>query len=270
MKKCVEVPYLRPAEILAAREKTSLIFLPVAPLEWHGPHLPLGTDPLNAYQNALFLARELDGLVMPPLFIGTERERRPEMLKSIGFKPSDYVVGMDFPKNSLPSQYFKEEVFALVLRNQLKLLADDWRFRRIVIANGHGAENQIAVIQRLKKEFEGTRPVRVLLMMPLVNFPGDNKWSHATLEETNATLFHYPESVDLKALPAGKKPLKNLDWAIIDDLTFRGRPAPGFTVRPEEDPRRATPAQAKKQVLRTRANCLRQVRDWLAREAAKA
>ncbi|MBA7497819.1 hypothetical protein ES704_00551 [subsurface metagenome] len=29
-------------------EKLPLIFIPLAPLEWHGLHLAIGTDPINA------------------------------------------------------------------------------------------------------------------------------------------------------------------------------------------------------------------------------
>ncbi|MFH0963476.1 MAG: hypothetical protein V2A58_05630 [Planctomycetota bacterium] len=42
MKNRVEAQYLRPGEIVAIREAHGLIYLPVGPLEWHGPHLPLG------------------------------------------------------------------------------------------------------------------------------------------------------------------------------------------------------------------------------------
>ena len=38
---------MRPSEILEAKERCSLIYLPIGPLEWHGPHLPFGVDPIN-------------------------------------------------------------------------------------------------------------------------------------------------------------------------------------------------------------------------------
>lgn len=54
---------------------------------------------------------------------------------------------------------------------------------------------------------------------------------------------YYPDTVDLKKLPAKPVPLRNTKWAIIDDLTFRGRPKKGFIVRVEEDPRDSNPHQ---------------------------
>jgi creatinine amidohydrolase len=91
---------MRPEEIIEERERLPLIYLPIGPLEWHGPHLPLGTDPLHAREVAIGLAKKLGGVVLPPYFIGTERERKPEMLESIGFKKKEWIVGMDFPENS--------------------------------------------------------------------------------------------------------------------------------------------------------------------------
>ena len=44
----VQMEYLRPHEILQEKERCSIVYLPVAPLEWHGPAMPYGTDPLVA------------------------------------------------------------------------------------------------------------------------------------------------------------------------------------------------------------------------------
>ena len=162
------------------------------------------------------------------------------MLRNIGFTGDEYIVGMDFPQNTLKSLYLKEEVFALVLRNYLELLIDDWQFKNIVIVNGHGAENQISVIQRLQTELSENRKVRIILVMPMLNYP-EHKWSHATKEETETMMAYYPKSVDLSTLPAKDTPLANTEWAIVDDLGFRGPPSKDFAVRLEEDPRMSDP-----------------------------
>ena len=73
----LQFAHARPDEILAAREVCGILWLPVGQLEWHGPHLPFGVDPLNAESTALACAREMGGLVLPTLFCGTERERPP-------------------------------------------------------------------------------------------------------------------------------------------------------------------------------------------------
>jgi len=113
MEREVRVQFLRPGQIVAEKEKGSIVFLPLGPLEWHAPHLPLGTDPLNAQEASLRVAHKIGGVVLPTLFLGTERERSPEMLKSIGFKGDEYIVGMAFPENTIPSFYVPEEILAV-------------------------------------------------------------------------------------------------------------------------------------------------------------
>jgi creatinine amidohydrolase len=139
-----------PGQLLEEREKLPLIFLPLAPLEWHGPHLAVGIDPLNAENTAIALARKIGGVALPTLFMGTERERPPEMLKSLGFQKDDYIVGMDFPtaKGIYNSFYFPEEIFALTVRAHIEqCLGHGYKY--VFIVNGHGAVNHNQVLKRL-------------------------------------------------------------------------------------------------------------------------
>jgi len=41
--------YLFPQEVAEARDRLGLVILPLAPVEWHGPHLTMGCDPLLAH-----------------------------------------------------------------------------------------------------------------------------------------------------------------------------------------------------------------------------
>ncbi len=52
----VEYELMRPAEVVAARERCPVAFVPIGPLEWHGPHLPMGTDGLHAHHVAVRVA----------------------------------------------------------------------------------------------------------------------------------------------------------------------------------------------------------------------
>jgi len=251
----VRFQFLRPSQVVAAREECPLVFLPLGPLEWHGPHLPLGTDPLNAQEVSLRLAREVGGVVLPPLFLGTERERRPEMLCSIGFAGDEYIVGMDFPGLPMRSLYCPEEVLAIVVRWWLEMLVSQG-YRLVVLVNGHGADNQIETLQRLATEFTNTHPARVLLLMPTPRTPGDYfNGSHATRMET-AVMQRLTESVALEELPDG--PLHNTELAVVDELTFMGQPTPDHTVRAEDDPRLATPEEGERR-LRTIVSDLAEV-----------
>ncbi|NPV08378.1 MAG: creatininase family protein [Anaerolineae bacterium] len=236
--------YLRPDEILAERNHRPLVFLPTGCIEWHGPHLPLGVDVILAHEVAVRLARKVGGVVHPCIFCGTERERRPEMLRDIGFQGDEWVVGMDFPANALPSPYYPEEIFALMVREALSRLVE-LGYRLIAIVNGHGAENQIATLHRLAALFSARTEARVEVLLP---FPEEQDETgtpttaagHADIYETSAMLALHPTRVDLDRLPALDYPLRNVDWAVVDGPTFSGRPTPQHTVRTESDPRYAT------------------------------
>ncbi len=230
----VRMERMRPAEIVAEIKERPVAFVPVGPLEWHGPHLPLGTDPLIAYGVACRAAGQVGGVVLPPLFIGTERERSPEQLKHLGFKGDEYVVGMDFPANILKSLYYREEFFALVVRETLDLLVQQG-YRLIVILNGHGADNQLGVLGRLSAEFTGKGPARVFYISAWTQSDQEVESGHAGAGETSHVMAMYRELVDLTTLPPQGQPLHNVDWAIVDAETFNGHPTADFTTR--DDPR---------------------------------
>jgi creatinine amidohydrolase len=253
---------LRPAEIVRGMQARPLVYFPLGPLEWHGPHLPLGTDPLIAYTIALRSAEKTGGVVLPPFFWGTERQRTPQQLRDIGFKGDEWVVGMDFPANILKGLYCREEVFALLVREMLELLIAQG-FQLIVFINGHGASNHCSVLDRLSAEFTARGPAKVL---PLFAYSGEHGErpgvGHAGLEETSRMMAIFPQTVDLSTLPPPERPLSNVEWGIVDSLTFEGQPAKDFTVR--EDPRAgATPAEGENSLDRSVRAIIQQVEDAL-------
>jgi creatinine amidohydrolase len=255
-----QIALLRPDQILAEMTHSPLAYLPVGPLEWHGPHLPLGTDALNAENAARLAAEQTGGLVLPTCYFGTERERTPELLYWLGFGPGEWVVGMDFPANSLPSMYASEEVFALVIREQLRL-AVQMGFRLIVVITGHAAENQIAVLDRLAAEFSAAGPANVLVALPFTeDDEGVMAVGHASKVETSVMLALNPESVDLEALPSSPEPLKNTDWAVVDYQTFSGNPTPDRAVHTQDDPRLATAEIGRQTIEQAVSNIVAQVK----------
>jgi len=231
----VQFELMRPGEIVAEKGRCPVVYVPIGPLEWHGPHLPLGVDPLRAHEVAVRVAREVGGVVLPTFFWGTERERSPEMLRNIGFKGDEWIVGMDFPKNSMKSLYCREEYFAILVRELVDIL-ENQEYKTIVIVNGHGAQNHVAVLDRLCAEFSAKKKIKIMhVFVTVMDEKGEYNWAHAAREETSVMMALYPESVDLSTLPPKDRPLRNVDWGIVDNLTFRGHPTEDCTVR--EDPR---------------------------------
>jgi creatinine amidohydrolase len=257
--------FLFPDEIAEARSRTGLAILPLAPIEWHGPHLVMGCDPLLAHAFARRIARDLRSPYFPPLFVGTERERRQETVVALGFPRDSYIEGMDFPANAVKSAYIPEEVFALVVRSTIDALLQRMAFRAVVIVNGHGADNQRGVLDRLCAEYNAAGQRRLRWVYP--GFPRSlvaGAIGHATAEESSMLMAMWPGCVDISRLPAAG-PLRNVDHAVVDGDTFDGAPTPDFTVRPEQDPRRHTrPETGERFVEEAAREAVADVREWLA------
>lgn len=237
----VQMEYLRPGEIVAERNRCSIVYLPVAPLEWHGPAMPYGTDPLMAQELARAAARLTGGVVMPTVFFGTERERPSYILEAKGFEDpgSLYIKGMDVPKNSMKSFYAREDIFALTVREYLRLLVEQ-EYKLIVLVNGHGAWGQRGSLDRLAKEFTGETASFVLYhMIDIYTQDFHPDFGHGTLIETSLMRFLYDEHVQLSDLPERNIPLKYTDWGIADDSVFEGKRSENDSVI--HDPRDATP-----------------------------
>ena len=237
----VQLELLRPGEILAERERCSIVYLPVGPLEWHGPAMPYGTDALLAPSLARCAAERTGGVVMPTLFIGTERERPASILRDKGFENPEqlYVLGMDVPKNSMKSFYAREDMFAVIVREHLRLLVQQG-YRLIVIVNGHGAWGQTSTLERLAVEFSNETPSKVIVGFPTIAREGETiDFGHACDVETSLMQYLTDGCVDLSQLPPRDVKLKYTDWGIADDCVFTGHPpADKCVVR---DPRDAAP-----------------------------
>lgn len=231
--------YLRPDELTAELTQQPLVYLPLGPLEWHAPHLPFGTDPLHAEKAALSASEMTGGLVYPTLYWGTERERSPQMLDWIGLKRDQWVVGMDFAPNGLPSHYAREDVFGVVVREQLRLIFT-WPVKLVVIVSGHGATNHLQVLERLAAEYSAAN-LKVIVVLPFVSDEqGILRVGHASRIETSTMLHLAPDRVRIDLLPSQDTPLQNTDWAVVDYSTFAGQPDPHRTVSASDDPRVST------------------------------
>jgi len=240
----VEYELLAPSAIAAARQRLPLVLVPVSPIEWHGPHLPVGTDGLHAREVAVRVAREIGGLVLPTLFFGTETVRTagtgPEQLGVLGLDAGERVVGMDFPGFSVRSLYIEESAFGLAVREVVRALAAD-SFRLIVLVNGHGAANQQRTLERIALE-ESRRPeVGVVNLKAWVDpEPPRLDPGHADREETSIMLAIAPDLVRLEELPPPDAPLAYARHGIVDGAAFDGKPSPDFTIPQHADPRGST------------------------------
>lgn len=259
-----QIQHLRPDQILKLIKEKPVAYWPLGLVEWHGPHLPLGVDAFNAEAVALRAAEEKGGIVFPTTYLGTERERKADLLNWLGFEEHDLIVGMDFPANSLPSIYAREDIFAITIRENLRLMAA-YPLRLIVIISGHAATNQIEVLQRLAAEFNAAHHIQVLVVLPFVsNEKGVMEVGHASRVETSIMMALQPETVELDNLPPLTEPLRNPDWGIIDYLTFAGQPTADRIIHEVDDPRKATAEAGEEMLSRATRQILERVEETLS------
>jgi creatinine amidohydrolase len=247
----IRIECLRPGQLNDERKRCPLVFVPIGPLEYHGPHLPVGMDAINATQCALAACRRLGkGVVHPTLYWGTERERPEWMLESLGFKRSDWIIGMDFPAAIWKSHYYQEHLFAQVVANVVEMLIEG-EYKVIVLVNGHGAWNQLETLDRFAKHYSNSTDALVVwrLSLPL-DVSEKNLAGHADLVETSMMLYYQKlaynsdSMVDLSQLPERSVPIHYPDFSIVDGAGFSENPSPGRVV--QTDPRDAEMEKGKK------------------------
>lgn len=247
----VEFELMTPGEIVAACARSPAAYVPIGPLEWHGPHLPLGTDGLRAHHVAVRAARIAGGVVLPALYAGTETVRPSGagagQLGALGFTGDERIVGMDFPGNGVKSLYFEESAFGIVVGEIVRRLKVE-PYRLILLVNGHGATNHVRTLTRIAAEESDTPRVRVVLHRVSQHAQPGADPGHAERWETSALLALEETHVRLSQLPPSDQPLHYRDYGIVEGRAFDGNPAPDFILSRDADPRRSTRAEGEQMI----------------------
>lgn len=176
-----QIELLRPREISAALSECSVIWLPLGAIEWHGEHLPVGSDALIAQGLCLAAAQLVGGLVLPPLHFG------------IGGTHGDY------PWSFLMAD--GQEIEALLAQTARRLSAME--VERFVVLSGHFAGEQLDTIDRFAENWNasGIRPRIVATSIDrcpdLQLYP-----DHAGAFETALLSAIRPETVAIERLPS--------------------------------------------------------------------
>ena len=130
---------LTPQEFRERIAAAPIAYLPLGTIEWHGEHLPLGSDGLQSYGFFINLARKVGGIVLPMLFLGPDRIRKVDGRELYGM---DICIGMPEKKRYKTQQlagsayWVPEETFRTIIEATLKQLRRAGF--RIVVAHGHG------------------------------------------------------------------------------------------------------------------------------------
>jgi creatinine amidohydrolase len=130
---------LTPQEFRERLAAAPIAYLPLGTLEWHGEHLPLGSDGLQSYGFFIELAQEVGGIVCPMYFLGPDRKRVIEGVEYYGMDYSENLPQeMQYPTQQLAGSAYwvPDETFETLLNATLKQLSRAGF--KIVVAHGHG------------------------------------------------------------------------------------------------------------------------------------
>jgi len=174
------LPHMTVPEVEALLEKTDMVIIPVASLEQHGNHLPIGTDFINGVERCKLIAQERDILVAPVLMAGQSPYH-------MGFAGTITLSADTIIKVHL------EAVESLIRHG----------FKRFIIMNAHGGNRAIStlLVDQINQTTAGvavsfdqaTNP----FMEPSSAAPATVLDRHGGTGETSRSLYLMPDLVQL-------------------------------------------------------------------------
>lgn len=179
-KRKVKYEEMLPHELEEAVAEFPVAYCAFGSLEWHGRHLPLGTDTLKAYHILLKTAEKFGGVVLPPIYWG--------------FLEKSHPWTMNFFSES--QKQIVEELYTKIF---LSLV--DVGFKVIIGVTGHDVKPQKEAIQKAVEAVQKTGKATGYAMMEgdLYDLT-DDKMDHAGHWETSLMMYLRPDLVDLKQI----------------------------------------------------------------------
>jgi len=211
----VEYTRLTPTDFRKRIGETPIAYLPLGTLEWHGEHLPLGSDGMQAFSFMKDLAHEVGGIVLPMLYLGPDITRIEDDQELYGM---DIWLSEDEGKMYMPPQqldgssyWVPDDLFHQIVDHSIKQLARAGF--KIVVAHGHGPSTR-HVIEHWQ-EWEEKYGVMIFTCWTW-NIRGENDreasersnreglgimTDHAAMNETSLMMHYYPDLVKMEQLP---------------------------------------------------------------------
>ena len=189
------LPHMTRPEVEDLLTRTDMVIIPVASLEQHGLHLPMGTDYLNGVERAKLVAQRADALVAPILLPGQ----------------SPYHMGFA-GSITLPSTLI-QEVYVEAAKSLMQ-----HGFKRFLFLNAHGGNRAITtfIVDRINQETEG-----IAVDLGAVVGPFTDRQRLAALPRPDAPVFDRHGGVGETANSLYLTPgLVQLDAAVPTELTF--------------------------------------------------
>ena len=174
------LPHMTRPEVESLLTRTDMVIIPVASLEQHGLHLPIGTDYLSGVERAKLIAEQTDVLVAPILWPGQ----------------SPYHMGfagtITLSSETIQAVYV-EAVQSLIHHG----------FKRFLILNAHGGNRAITtfIVDRINQETPGIAvdlgAAAAPFTAPSTTPPSRVFDRHGGVDETSRLMYLAPDLVDL-------------------------------------------------------------------------
>jgi creatinine amidohydrolase len=193
---------LTPQEFRERLAEAPIAYLPLGTLEWHGEHLPLGSDGLQSLGFFEFLANEVGGIVLPMLFLGPDRMQNQNGRELYGMDIFHGRENQHYESQQLTGSAYwvPEETFLIILESILKQLKRAGF--RIVVGHGHGPSTSF--FRDHASEWKDKYDLECLVCW---GSEYDRKGlgiqvDHAAMNETSLVMALRPDLVQMERLPA--------------------------------------------------------------------
>jgi creatinine amidohydrolase len=193
---------LLPHEFRARLAERPIAYLPLGTLEWHGEHLPLGTDAVISEGLMVECARQLGGIVLPPIYLGPDRSR----LEADGRQ----LQGMDYARQTTPHRQLEGSCYWVspgLFMSLIDAILDQLKRTGFlaVFADGHGPSRR-SWVQNLE-EREARFELKLFGVRDDLRDVWKSQTDHAALNETSEVMAVRPDLVDLSQLAENRS-----DW----------------------------------------------------------
>jgi creatinine amidohydrolase len=171
-------------EVQDLRGRTDMVIIPVAAMEQHSLHLPIGTDYLNGLERAKLVAQKTPVLVAPILM------------------PGNSPYHMEFPGTITLSSQTIQQVYFEAAQSLIK-----HGFTRVLLLNSHGGNQIITryIADRINQETEGIAVELGDAAAPFLTRATPSAETprvfdrHGGVGETSTALYMMPNLVNLEA-----------------------------------------------------------------------
>jgi len=131
---------LTPVEFTTRLKDCPVAYLPLGTMEWHGDHLPLGSDGLQSQEFFKRLAHQVGGIVLPMIFLGPDFHEPSYDTADKKYYGMDYAnklpSGKYDPQQMVGSAYWVPDSTFIILLDAIMHQLSRAGFK-IVIAHGH-------------------------------------------------------------------------------------------------------------------------------------